>query len=50
MEKNLRKNVYMYTYMLLNHFAVYLKLTHYKSIALQFFKKTNTGIYIYMYN
>ena len=56
MEKNLRKNVYMYThinryirtctYMSQNHFAVYLKLTHYKSIALQFKKKI---IQIYAY-
>ena len=31
MEKNLKKNIYMYIHIQLNHFAVYLKLTqHYK--------------------
>ena len=34
MEKNLKKNVYIYIYM--NHFAVHQKLTHYK---INYFKK-----------
>ena len=56
MEKNLRKNVYMYTYinmnictctyMSLNHFAVYLKLTHYKSITFQLKKIIQVYAYI----
>ena len=34
--------IYMYIYIKLNHFAVYLKLTHCKSIILQLKKKKKT--------
>ena len=39
MEKNLKKNIYIYIYVKLNYFAVHQKLTHCKSTIPQFKKK-----------
>ena len=40
MEKNLKKNIYIYIY--LSHFAIHLKVTqYYKSTILQLKKKRN---------
>ena len=39
MGKNIKKNIYIYIYKKQNHFAVYQKLKHYKSIILQFRRK-----------
>ena len=35
LEKNLKNNIYIYSYIKLNQFAVYLKLKHYESTILQ---------------